>query len=117
MEILQVWVVKLLVFIVLGCWSCSSLAVNVSDVSEFSKLRSWKQSTLYKIESDAGYETNPLLIQLVGSRYGESLPMLEATSDVEFHLQTWAMLTVTCSATKSRMPIFHYWSLYWEGAL
>lgn len=52
--------------------NCTPIPVKVSDVSSYTKLRSWKQSTLYRIETtDAGYLTDPLLLQLVGSRYGE----------------------------------------------
>ena len=67
---MEKWVANLLLLVVLGCWSGTCLPVKVSDVSGFTKLRSWKQSTLYRIESDADYDTNPLLLQLVGSRYG-----------------------------------------------
>ena len=52
-------------------WCCSSLPVKVSEVSSYTRLRSWNQSTLYSIETDAGYLANPLLLHLVGSRYGE----------------------------------------------
>lgn len=61
----------LLVVLALGR-TCTSLGMNISEVSGYTKLRSWKQSTLYRIETDANYEVNPLLLQLVGSRYGES---------------------------------------------
>ncbi len=60
-----------LVVLLLSIWRCSSLSVNVSEVSGYTKLRSWKQSSLYRIElAESDYESNPLLLQLVGSRYG-----------------------------------------------
>lgn len=70
MELLQLCLLSLSVVWFCSCVS-SSLTVNVSEVSDYTKLRSWKQSTLYRVESDAGYDSNPLLLHLVGSRYGK----------------------------------------------
>ncbi len=48
------------------------MPVHVSEVTGFSELRAWSHSTLFQIRTeDADYETNPLLIHLVGSRHGE----------------------------------------------
>lgn len=49
-----------------------ALQVRVAEVQNYTKLASWGKSSLYRVEADAGYETNPLLIHLVGSRYGEN---------------------------------------------
>lgn len=50
----------------------SALQVSVAEVQNYTKLASWEKSSLYRVEADTGYETNPLLIHLVGSRYGEN---------------------------------------------
>jgi len=46
---------------------------NVVDVSNFKKLRSWGESSLYQIEASTNYVTNPYLIHLVGTKYGQSV--------------------------------------------
>lgn len=51
----------------------SALQVSVAEVQNYSKLASWENSSLYRVEANTGYETNPLLIHLVGSRYGENI--------------------------------------------
>ena len=66
MALQKLW---LLAFFLEGL-GCSALFVNVSEVTGYTKLRSWKQSSLYRVEADAGYQNNPLLLQLKGSRYG-----------------------------------------------
>lgn len=79
----------LALFGVLLC--CSGVRVEVSDVSGYTKLRSWKKSTLYRVEADAGYEANPLLLHLVGSRYGElvhTIPILLSLAS-DWLFQTW----------------------------
>ena len=48
----------------------SALQPNVSEVQGYTRLRSWKNSTLYEIQANTDYEFNPYLIHLVGSRYG-----------------------------------------------
>ena len=49
----------------------SALQVSVAEVQNYTKLASWEKSSLYRVEANTDYETNPLLIHLVGSRYGE----------------------------------------------
>lgn len=66
---------SLLVIVLLNSLACFSLSVNISEVSSYTKLRNWKESTLYRVETDAAYEINPLLLHLVGSRYGEHVAM------------------------------------------
>ena len=46
---------------------------NVGEVKGYVKLSSWGNSSLYQLLTDSNYETEPLLVHLVGSRYGESL--------------------------------------------
>ena len=48
-----------------------ALRVRVADVDRYSRLRSFNQSVLYRIEADTDYEYPPYLIYLTGSRYGE----------------------------------------------
>lgn len=67
-----------LLLVLVSVGGCYSLLVNVSEVTSFTKLRSWKQSTLYRVEAEAGYQSNPLLLQVVGSRYGELPPRAPA---------------------------------------
>ena len=63
----------LVLSVLLWADSASSLTVQVAEVSNYTKLRSWKESSLYRVEVEEGlYEVNPLLLHLVGSRYGES---------------------------------------------
>ena len=50
----------------------TALQVSVAEVQNYTKLASWEKSSLYRVEANAGYETNPLLIHLVGSRYGKN---------------------------------------------
>ena len=45
---------------------------NVGEVKGYVKLNSWGNSSLYQLLTDSNYETEPLLVHLVGSRYGES---------------------------------------------
>ena len=49
----------------------AGLEVSVSDVKGYTRLSACKNSTLYRVEAKSDYETAPLLIHLVGSRYGE----------------------------------------------
>ena len=44
---------------------------RVAPVTEYAKLRSFNQSTLYHIVADDEYDHPPLLIHLKGSRYGQ----------------------------------------------
>ena len=64
------WSVLLLLVTTLFVAESYALQVDVSEVQNYTKLASWKYSTLYRIQANAGYENNPLLIHLVGSRYG-----------------------------------------------
>ena len=43
---------------------------NVADVTDFKKLRSWGESSLYQIDASTNYATNPYLIHLIGTKYG-----------------------------------------------
>jgi len=52
--------------------SYGSLPLNMAEVTGYEKLRSCKSSSLYQVQTDAGYTHNPLLIHLVGSRYGKT---------------------------------------------
>ena len=45
---------------------------KVADVTNFKKLRSWGESSLYEIEASITYTTNPYLIHLIGTKYGQS---------------------------------------------
>ena len=45
---------------------------KVADVTNFKKLRSWGESSLYEIEASNTYTTNPYLIHLIGTKYGQS---------------------------------------------
>ena len=64
--------VSLLGLLLLAAGGSLALQVRVAEVQNYTKLASWGKSSLYRVEADAGYETNPLLIHLVGSRYGEN---------------------------------------------
>ncbi len=51
----------------------ASLPLNTSEVSGYQKLKSWKNSTLFRVQTNAsGYTYDPLLIHLVGARYGKN---------------------------------------------
>ena len=50
--------------------SCCALSPSVSEPKGYTRLGAWKNSTLYRVEVDSDYESNPLLIHLTGSRYG-----------------------------------------------
>ena len=49
---------------------------KVADVTSFKKLRSWGESSLYEIEASTNYATNPYLIHLIGTKYGQSSMIL-----------------------------------------
>ena len=63
-NVLLVFVLSLLVVY------SSTIPVKVEDVKGYTKLRSRGDSALYRVQADTRYEVNPLLIHLVGSRYG-----------------------------------------------
>ena len=63
-NVLLVFVLSLLVVY------SSTIPVKVADVKGYTKLRSRGDSALYRVQADTRYEVNPLLIHLVGSRYG-----------------------------------------------
>ena len=60
-----------LLVLVLLATGANAVQVSVSEVQNYTKLANWEKSSLYRVEANAGYETNPLLIHLVGSRYGK----------------------------------------------
>ena len=76
----------------------ASLPLNVSEVTGYSNLGSWKSSTLYRVETDAGYVNNPLLIHLVGSRYGKSNVICAPSHRTNLHV---ARLLVVVSMASS----------------
>ena len=52
--------------------SDAALPLNMVEVTGYEKLRSYKSSSLYQVQTaDADYKYNPLLIHLVGQRYGK----------------------------------------------
>ncbi len=56
--------------LLLAGW-CSAIDVSISEVKGYTHLASYKNSTLYRVQpASSDYETNPLLLHLVGSRYG-----------------------------------------------
>lgn len=59
------------VVLLLLAGSCSAIDVKVSDVKGYTRLASYKNSTLYRVQpASSDYETAPLMLHLVGSRYG-----------------------------------------------
>ena len=51
----------------------AELPLDVVTPSGYTKLRSWANCSLYRIEAETTYDYAPLLIHLPGSRYGEWL--------------------------------------------
>lgn len=72
MAVERVVCVFLPLFLVCVAWSGAALQLDVADVEGFTKLRSWGKSALYQVQAQTNYESNPYLIHLVGSRYGET---------------------------------------------
>ena len=61
----------LVVFLLLSIdFKGSSLDVKVAEVKGYDKIKEYKSSTLYQVQADTDYAVNPLLVHLVGSRYG-----------------------------------------------
>ena len=67
-----VWLYSALFLATSACLSAAQLPLEVATPTGFTKLRSWEQATLYRIESSANYDSPPLLIHLPGSRYSRS---------------------------------------------
>ena len=57
--------------LLLATGAVAALPLNVSTASGFTKLRSWSNCTLYRVQAASDYEYAPLLVHLTGSRYGE----------------------------------------------
>ena len=51
----------------------AELPLDVVTPSGYTKLRSWANCSLYRIEAETTYDYAPLLIHLPGSRYGQRL--------------------------------------------
>lgn len=91
------------------------LDLKVVEPSGFVKLSSWGQSALYRVQAASDYDDNPLLLHLVGARYGEWVGLHSfLRSFTLFLTQTLATPTAICSVSRSTRLITLCCSRSWE---